>query len=167
MQFTAEILIHLCYIFPASLLRILNLHSVLTPMQPQCNMLACHDKLICQRAVEKWKWKRKCEQNLRCFCNHAWPCTKWSHFSDGQQQYLYWVRHVVKIPQSPYFHKRQLNVMSSNLNYADGSKYGIVQNETFPNSLALFCYCYEVITGKQTYKMQQSHIHNRWVCMSQ
>ena len=34
--------------------------------------------------------------------------------------------HVVKIPQSLYFHNRQLNVRFSKLNYDDGSKYGFI-----------------------------------------
>lgn len=43
--------------------------------------------------------------------------------------------HVVKTPQSLYFHNRQLNVRFSKLNYDDGSKYGFIQNETFPDNL--------------------------------
>jgi len=66
------------------------------------------------------------------------------------------LRHVVKIPQSLQFYKRQFNLLTSKLGYDNGSKYGVIQNETFPNNLSFPYYCYRVIIGKQTYKMQQS-----------
>jgi len=75
--------------------------------------------------------------------------------------------HVVKIHQSLYFHNRQLNVRFSTLNYDDGSKYGFIQNATFPDNLSFSYYRYWILIGKQTKKMQQSHIHHRWVCMPQ
>lgn len=50
-------------------------------------------------------------------------------------------RHV-KIPQSLCFYKMQFNVLTSKLGYDNGSKYGIIQNETFPNNLSFVYYCY-------------------------
>ena len=50
--------------------------------------------------------------------------------------------HVVKIPQSPYFHNRQLTDRFSKLNYGDGSKYSIIQNETFLDNLSFSYYSY-------------------------
>ena len=84
-QFTTTLLISLCHIIPTSLLSILCVHNVLASMQPQWNMLTCPNKLICQRAVEKCKWKCNGEHNFKCCNSHAWPCTKWSYFPDGQQ----------------------------------------------------------------------------------
>jgi len=74
--------------------------------------------------------------------------------------------HVVKIPQSLYFHNRQLNVRFSKLNYDDGSKYGFIQNETFLDNLSFSYIVIELLlVSKQ--KKCKSHIHHRWVCMSQ
>jgi hypothetical protein len=45
--------------------------------------------------------------------------------------------HVVTIPLLQHFYNRQLNVVSSKLNYDNGSKYGFTQNEIF-QTICLF-----------------------------
>jgi len=73
--------------------------------------------------------------------------------------------HVVKIPQSLYFHNRQLNVRFSKLNYDDGSKYGFIQNETFLDNLS-FSYIVNELISKQKKCNSLTSTTGEFVCPS-